>query len=93
MSHCVDWSSVAQDRDKWRPFVNMVLNPLESYKARTLTSWETAGFSKGLYSLDLFICLCLCVFIYWFSCIYKSLSVQIIELLKPARAACAARKS
>jgi hypothetical protein len=35
VSHCVDWTSLAQDRDKWRPFVNMVLNLLESYIART----------------------------------------------------------
>ena len=38
MSHCVDWTSLAQDRDSWRPFVHMVLKLLESYKARTLTS-------------------------------------------------------
>jgi hypothetical protein len=68
----VDWTNLAQDMDTWRIFVHMVLYPREPLKVRTsLTSRGTAGFSKGPYSVDLFTC----VFIHFFSCTSKSLSV------------------
>jgi hypothetical protein len=39
----MDWNHLAQDRDQWRPLVNMVMNLLVPYNAGTFLSICTTG--------------------------------------------------
>jgi hypothetical protein len=43
----MDWIELAQDRDRWRALVTLVMNLLDPYCARILlNSWKPVSFSR-----------------------------------------------
>jgi len=47
----VDWIHVAENRDHWRPLVNIVMNfRILQWTGNLLTSWGTISFGRTLFS-------------------------------------------
>jgi hypothetical protein len=64
-SEGVDWINLAQDRNKWRAVLNIVMNFLLPYSLEVLDQLRNLASQEGVCSMDLMMIIIIIISVLW----------------------------